>query len=125
MSKQSELILSIVESCDGHMSADQIYQKAKESMPRISIGTVYRNLSNLSEEGHIHEVALPGEASRYERPQDMHGHLLCVKCGKLEDFSDESLQSLLKGLNTEVVSCHFTVNHICEDCAKKEKAEHE
>lgn len=118
MSKQSELILSIVDSCDGHMTADQVFQEARKTLPRISIGTVYRNLTQLDRLGHIREVALPGEASRYERRRKLHGHLLCIRCGKIEDLPLPEMEALTGNLKTELISCSLCIRHICRDCAK-------
>lgn len=119
MSKQSELVLSIVENCSGHLTAEQVFLEARKTMPKISIATVYRNLTSLNEQGHIREVALPGEANRYERRQKPHGHLLCTVCGRIDDLPHMNTESLMNHVETEVISYSLCIRHICHECAEK------
>lgn len=67
-----------------HPSADQIYLEIRAKDPRISRGTVYRNLNILSEEGQITHVKVPG-ADRYDGRTDFHYHLICTGCGAVCD----------------------------------------
>ncbi len=82
--KQRQIILEAVQSRNDHPSAEQIYEDVHALNPRISHGTVYRNLNCLSEEGVICRVRIPG-ADRYDLRTDKHYHMLCVKCKKVFD----------------------------------------
>ena len=81
---QRELVLSIVKSRRDHPSADLIHLDARAADGRISRGTVYRNLSLLSDNGEIMHVKVPG-VDRYDWRTDLHYHLLCTGCGAVED----------------------------------------
>ncbi len=118
MSKQRDLVLSILESNDGHVTADDVYLEARRSMPSISMGTVYRNLSQLSSEGHIREVHIPGAPSHYEKIRKPHGHMICVRCGKITDMPPADIDKLQKALGTEILSYSCSVHYLCPDCKK-------
>ncbi len=116
MSKQHELILSIVEHCDGHISAEEVFDKARQELPAISFGTVYRNLGKLCESGQIREVPVTKGAARYEIMQKAHGHLVCVRCGTIHDFPIVDIDQLEEKLATRIISYSCCVTHICDEC---------
>ena len=118
VSRQCELILSIVERCDGHISAEEVFDSARTVMPSISFGTVYRNLGKLCDEGIIREVPVTKGAARYERMQIAHGHLICVKCSRIVDFPIVDMDLLQDKLNTEILSYSCCVTHVCEECKR-------
>lgn len=119
MSKQQELVLKIVEHCDGHISAEEVFDKARKDMPSISFGTVYRNLGKLCDEGIIREVPVTKGAARYERMQMAHGHLVCIKCQSICDFPIVNINELEEKLNTHILSYSCCVTHICDKCRSK------
>jgi len=84
--RQKEMILLILQGICEHPTADWIYEQARKKMPRISKGTVYRNLSVLLEEGKISELNLSGTVTRYEIKQKNHYHFRCEQCGKVFDL---------------------------------------
>jgi Fe2+ or Zn2+ uptake regulation protein len=96
--KQKEIILLILQGTHEHPTADWIYEQARKKLPRISKGTVYRNLSILTEEGKISELNLSGTVNRYEAKQKTHYHFRCEKCGFVTDLT----QPVNEGLNEEV-----------------------
>ncbi len=119
MSKQRELILYIVEHCTGHITAQEVYDRARESMPHISVGTVYRNLGKLCEEKLIREVPVTDGAAVFELMQIPHGHLVCEKCASVTDFPIPDIDLLENKLNTKILSYSFCVTHICSECNNK------
>lgn len=116
MTRQQELVLDIVEHCDGHISAEEVFDRAREHMPQISFGTVYRNLGKLCDEGKIREVPVTKGAARYERMQIAHGHLVCIKCQSIVDFPIVDIDALEDKLNTKILSYSCCVTHICNMC---------
>ena len=79
-SQQRNCILNIVVSNPIHPTAEQVYEIARKMYPKISLGTVYRNLSVLAQEGELTQVEAP-DASRFDLRQDRHHHLVCSACG--------------------------------------------
>ncbi|HHS14461.1 MAG TPA: transcriptional repressor [bacterium] len=84
-SRQRDLILCILRSTHCHPTADWIYQKARKEMPNISLGTVYRNLNLLREEGKINEISFGRGGNHYDADLRNHYHVRCIECGCIED----------------------------------------
>ena len=71
---------------NGHMDVDEIYLKIKEFYPSISLATIYKNIITLCEANILREVKAPTQKQKYELACDKHIHVVCEKCGKLEDL---------------------------------------
>jgi len=87
-SRQRELVLNILRSTKSHPTAEWIYNQAKEKMPHISLGTVYRNLNVLRDEGSIQEIYINENVRRYDGDVRDHYHVRCVLCGCIEDITN-------------------------------------
>ena len=85
-SAQRELIHQIIVDTKRHPTADWIYAKAREKMPKISLGTVYRNLNQLEAEGMIRTI-MDDSMMRYDGNIMPHHHLRCKECGKMFDVN--------------------------------------
>ncbi len=93
-------------------------------MPRISLGTVYRNLDILSGTGQIVKLEV-GTQSRYDGTLAEHDHILCRECGRMDDVSPEVLQNAAEILRTadaaiegyEAVSHRLYFVGTCSQCA--------
>ncbi len=116
---QKELIANIVElSCD-HPTAEMVYYKAKEELPSISLGTVYRVLKELVADGRVVELCFAGMPSRYDKTLHAHAHLCCKNCGKIVDVEYDNSKFLLEVLynsDTIIDEAHITLTGLCEDC---------
>ncbi len=103
-----------------HPTAEEIYAKVKSVYPSISLGTVYRNLSSLCEEGLVYHIMLSGEADRYDHNVFDHSHVICSSCGSVCDVllpyfdtadKDTEVQTGFTGVT------HTTVFHgTCKKC---------
>lgn len=85
--KQRQLILDVLRETSSHPSADWVYQRVREIMPSVSLGTVYRNLGVLKEQELIQELRHTGSQSRYDGNPLPHYHFFCGKCGRIDDVS--------------------------------------
>ena len=97
-SHQREGIKKIVQCTNCHPTADWIFNQTKKIIPNISLGTVYRNLKRLEEEGEINTI-YDGNIVRYDWNKDPHDHLKCKVCGDLIDvqlFDDNIRETVLK-----------------------------
>ena len=83
--KQRRIVLETVRCHTDHPTANTIYEEVHAIDGKISQGTVYRNLSCLSEDGEILHIKVPG-ADRYDLRTDLHYHIICLKCGKVIDI---------------------------------------
>ena len=98
-SHQRELILREVLSRSDYPTAEQICTSLRAVCPRLSLGTVYRDLNTLVDIGKVRRVSIPGEADRFEGPQEDHQQLYCRSCQKVKSIhiSDAKLKALIVG----------------------------
>jgi Fur family transcriptional regulator, peroxide stress response regulator len=118
--KQRELILSILKGTRSHPPADWIYEEARKNIPKISKGTVYRNLVILLEKGEIEELGLSGTISRYEAKQTEHYHIRCSQCGKVVDVNipvaNQMNLDASKATGFKVTGHRLEFHGYCKDC---------
>ena len=87
--RQRNIILEIVNNSYEHLTVYQIYELARCEIPNISLGTVYRNLSNLTDDGKIRKLEVYG-MDRYDR-NILHAHFICSRCENIIDIYDSIL----------------------------------
>lgn len=114
--KQRECVLNIVNNSYEHLSAYQIYDMAREIIPNISLGTVYRNLSWLSMNNYIRFLIVNGMV-RYDR-NDIHDHFVCTNCGAIIDvLRKDVVNGYIDG--NLVVDYEIKYRGICSECQRK------
>jgi Fur family ferric uptake transcriptional regulator/Fur family peroxide stress response transcriptional regulator len=117
--KQKKAIIDIVYDTDVHLTADEIYVKAREILPKISLGTVYRDLTMLKEMGLISEVP-KGSLNTYAKHPDSNVHFECEVCHKLFCVQfDMSVFELSKKCGFKVNRCSLNMSGICNSCEEK------
>jgi Fe2+ or Zn2+ uptake regulation protein len=120
MTRQREVILQAVRSTMDHPTADWVYRQARRRLPHISLGTVYRNLKRLSDEGLIREIQIAGQITRFDANTGRHYHIRCVGCGRVNDlpmsvdrrFEEEAGRAM----NYQVISHQVEVLGLCPGC---------
>ena len=118
------LIYEIIHKSGGHLPADEIYLRAKEVDPHISLSTVYRTLNILKDLGLVRELHLDEEHHHYELVEGTaHYHLICARCGKIEEFNSELVERLKEELERErgfeIKSAHIDFIGLCLECRGK------
>lgn len=125
--KQRTLILDIVRAHGDHPTAEDIYRDVHEQNPKVSRGTVYRNLNLLEETGDIISIEVPG-GNRFDRRCDPHAHVICCSCGAVCDAMvehDHTLDSTVERQTGYIITRHETLFYgICPSCQEK-KAQNE
>lgn len=118
MTKQRRLILDIIRSnSHAHLTANEIYEQAVLSLPNIAVGTVYRNLNILAEEGSIRRVTVADNPDRFDGILELHDHLICSSCGKLSDIKlDNFVDFLEKQTGIQVLNYNLNISYICDSC---------
>lgn len=87
ITSQRTLILDVIRQGQGHLDADEVYRRARDKQPRLSLSTVYRTLHTLKELGLVEEVHFDEEHHHYEiKPPAEHHHLVCLGCGRVVEF---------------------------------------
>lgn len=113
------MIYQFVKAATIHPTAEMIYQALKEVSPGLSRGTVYRNLSQLTEEGLI--VKMPFSIERYDGVVQPHPHLVCSSCGAVMDLPMEYDADLDEKMS-QAGRCQITRHDVlfygrCQSCA--------
>jgi len=123
MTNQREMILKELKKSKGHLRADELYERIKKKMPRISLATIYRNLEILSEAGIVAKLEVSGRQKRFDYEVKPHDHIYCVSCHRVDD-----LDLQLKGVDFETMSdvngytitgCRLEVSGLCPHCKDK------
>ena len=120
-SRQREMILQTLKDFPVHPTAEELYQELRKKLPRISLGTVYRNLNLLTEMKTISQLETSGSTSiRYDARNDEHCHLICSTCGKVMDASLDHFASLdtivLEQLGFAVLEHGIVLKGTCQTC---------
>jgi Fur family transcriptional regulator, peroxide stress response regulator len=119
-SKQREQLLEILRGTTTHPSADWLYQELKEEFPHLSMGTVYRNLAILVEQGLITKIDFGSTFDRYDANTDEHYHFICKKCGTINDI-DLPIGNIVSELTDQLEGYQVTHHRIefyglCSKC---------
>ena len=122
MTRKREIILELVNKSKKHLTAEQIFLEAKALMEKegensISMATVYNSLNYLEENGYIRRLKIRGNVDCFDSLFIPHEHMICDKCGKVEDFIVEDLNSLLsEKIGEDIISSELSVHYICSEC---------
>jgi Fur family transcriptional regulator, peroxide stress response regulator len=122
--RQLALVLDAVRaSGTEHPSADQIFARVRGELPRISLGTVYRNLQRLVRDGRIGVTRLEGRVTRYDPTPTVHDHFVCEACGRVDDIAAGPPREGLRAAERaghEVTSHALVLYGRCRDCGGAE-----
>ena len=123
ITKQRQVILEELRKLNTHPSADEIYKVVRRRLPRISLGTVYRNLEVLSELGKIQKLELSGSLKRFDWNTKKHYHIRCVRCNRVDDAPIAPLNQLendlYKATVFEIIGHNLEFIGLCPECSKK------
>ncbi len=110
-SRQREEILRVVRQTDSHPTADWVYEQVRKTLPHVSLGTVYRNLNLLADEGLIQRVILDDGIVRFDGNTKEHHHFICTKTGKIYDVALALGDDLLAKFNAQTgyKATHFKI----------------
>lgn len=121
-SHQREQIYQAVYGRRDHPTAEMVYQQLKPDMPKLSMGTVYRNLHQMAQEGRLRE--LPGPVARFDGDTHPHTHFQCLCCGQVADLTsvpyDTGLDRAAAGGGWQVTGHILVFTGLCPACAGHE-----
>jgi Fe2+ or Zn2+ uptake regulation protein len=124
MTRQRETILDVVRQTHSHPSADEIYELVRKQLPRISLGTVYRNLEVLAKMELIQKLELGGTINRFDWDTNKHYHIRCLNCGQVDNAPIAPLNKLedeLYGATVfSIIGHRLEFEGLCPDCTEKE-----
>ncbi len=119
-SKQKETIFKVLQETSCHPTAEWVYEQVKREIPNISLGTVYRNLKIMKQEGAVSKLDLIGTLSRYDGNTQNHYHFRCEQCGYISDVDepvDKEINERLAHKTGFEVSYHrLEFRGLCKSC---------
>lgn len=122
-SKQRECILNHLVMRTDHPTAEAVYLSIREEFPKISLATVYRNLSLLAEMGTIQKLSTGSGPDRFDGMPYQHNHFICDQCGEVIDLQMDSISHIdeIAGRDFDGhITGHSIFFHgICPHCMKK------
>src|SRR6267143_3361047 len=124
LTRQRELLLELIDKSGEHLDADRLFELAKQRDPKLNRVTVYRTLKMLKQGGLVDELDLMhygGDQHYYEtRMKQEHAHVICLKCGKVEEFFGEPLQRLRRQIESHfgfhILLARTEVGGYCSHC---------
>ena len=124
MTRQRRVILEELAKMHSHPTADELFERARRRLPRISLGTVYRNLQVLCSCGLIHGFSLQGQPRRFDVEPASHNHIRCVRCGRVDDLPplpDFGLDWPAEATaGYRILGFHLCFEGLCPDCRKRQ-----
>ncbi len=125
-SRQRELIKNFLCTRKDHPTADIVYMNVRQQYPNISLGTVYRNLTLLSDTGEIRRLRLGDGVDHFDADTSPHNHFICTRCGSVLDLEMESIDHILEKAGEHFdgkVDGHVTYFYgTCGSCCNKLQA---
>jgi len=106
---------------DRHLTAENVYKKLLEQGEEIGLATVYRVLTQFEAAGLVKRLHFEGGNSVFELNRgEHHDHILCVKCGRVDEFTDQTIearqQEIARKLGYEMTEHCLYLYGICADC---------
>ena len=120
LTSQRQVILEELRKVKSHPTANEVYDMVRKRLPRIGLGTVYRNLDLLAEKGIIKKLESGGEQKRFDGDISPHYHIRCMQCNRVDDIfitRDRELEkSAASSCNYKVLDHHVQFSGICSKC---------
>jgi Fe2+ or Zn2+ uptake regulation protein len=115
-----QAILEAFFAAESHVTAEDIAAEVHRRFPSVDVSTVYRTLDTLEQLGIIDHTHLAHGPAIFHLADDDHQHLVCERCGRVEEVPPEKLEPFLEALRAEfdfdVDRRHFALAGICGDC---------
>ncbi|MCC6587564.1 MAG: transcriptional repressor [Bryobacterales bacterium] len=126
LTRQRQILLDLIDKSGEHLDAERLYQLARQADPKLNRVTVYRTLKLLKQGGLVDELDLMhmgGDQHYYEtRMKQEHAHVICLRCGKVEEFFGEPLQRLRRQVEDHfgfnVILARTEIGGYCSHCQR-------
>ena len=123
MTSQRQTIAETFFKSKAHVTVDDLYAMVRKEDDRIGHATVYRTLRFMEESGLAESHRFGGGKLRYEVQQHHHDHIICVKCGTIKEFENQTMEDLQEEIAQEhgfVLKSHrMEIYGICPACLRK------
>ncbi|MGD2107826.1 MAG: transcriptional repressor [Phycisphaerae bacterium] len=125
--RQRQVVLEELRKLCSHPTAAELYELARQRLPKISLGTVYRNLELLVQMGVIRKLETAGSEARFDADVDQHYHVRCVQCHRVDDVEglppDPVKKEALPANGYDIVGLRLEFIGICPSCQEDSTSE--
>jgi Fur family ferric uptake transcriptional regulator len=122
LTTQRQIILEELSKVKTHPTASELYDMVRKRLPRIGLGTVYRNLELMADNGMILKIEVGGTQKRFDAMTDPHYHIRCSVCGKVDDMNvpvlDNLVNSAAESSAYEILGHNVEFTGVCPTCQK-------
>ena len=122
MTRQRSIILEEIRKTNAHPSADEIFEIVRKRLPRISLGTVYRNLEILTEQGEILTLETGGSSKRFDGNPKPHYHIRCIGCNRIINAPVSPLintkSDIQSATDYKIIGHRFEFVGLCPECSR-------
>ena len=125
--RQRRMVYETIMKTHSHPTADWIFDKVRSKLPKISLGTVYRNLSVLRDEGAIREIYGNDRRAHYDADLSQHAHFVCTDCGRIWDVHtvpEVDWKTLKELVGCEVAEQRLEFHGLCAPCSLAGEEKH-
>ena len=123
LTTQRQIILEELAKVKTHPTASELYDMVRKRLPRIGLGTVYRNLELMADSGMILKIEVGGTQKRFDATTDDHYHIRCSACGRVDDIDVPVIRDLASQAaattSYQILGHHSEVTGICSSCQKE------
>jgi len=127
LTTQRQIILEELAKVKTHPTASEIYDMVRKRLPRIGLGTVYRNLELMAENGIILKLETAGAQKRFDATTAPHYHIRCSRCGRVDDIDvpvrpelDEAAQ---QASDYRIFGHHVEFSGVCPECQSQDEVD--
>ena len=125
LTTQRQIILEELGKVTSHPTANEVYDMVRKRLPRIGLGTVYRNLELMADNGIILKLEVGGTQKRFDATVAPHYHIRCLSCGKVNDIEIPVIEDINKTAaelsHYQVLGHHIEFSGICNECSSQEE----
>ncbi|WP_417909862.1 Fur family transcriptional regulator [Candidatus Electronema sp. PJ] len=122
---QRQILLEELSKAKNHPTACELYDMVRKRLPRIGLGTVYRNLELMAETGIILKLEVGGSQKRFDAEIEPHYHIRCSRCSKVENIEVDVIQDIVeaaaKKTSYNIIGHHIEFSGECPECLHRIK----
>jgi len=126
LTTQRQIILEELGKVTSHPTANEVYDMVRKRLPRIGLGTVYRNLELMADSGIILKLEVGGTQKRFDATVAPHYHVRCTSCGRVDDI-DIEVQNKINQIAENasdymILGHHIEFSGMCPRCSGEKEA---
>jgi len=118
--RQRQVILEELQKLRSHPTAAELYEITRRRLPKISLGTIYRNLDLLVRAGVIQKLEISATEARFDGDSDRHCHVRCVRCGRVDDAHEVSVDQVEQRFKSvrgyKILGHRLELFGLCSEC---------